>query len=98
MLVKYYSKAIQSPLGQQVRDFYTSTSKQISDIHEEARRIASQQKEKAASRNSATAPDATKPVEESTGGDLNPATDVTKVPEPVEPKADAAAAPSKSDL
>jgi hypothetical protein len=47
--IKYYSKAIASPLGQQVRDFYTSTSKQILDIHEEASRIASQQKDKAAS-------------------------------------------------
>jgi hypothetical protein len=43
----YYSKAIASPLGQKVRDFYTSTSKQVIDIHEEACRIASQEKLKA---------------------------------------------------
>lgn len=35
-------------MGLQVRNFYTTTSKQIRDIHEEARRITSQQKEKAA--------------------------------------------------
>ena len=52
--IKYYSKAIASPLGQKVRDFYTSTSKQVIDIHEEARRIASQEKLKAG--NPATAP------------------------------------------
>lgn len=63
--LKYYSKAIKSPLGQQVRDFYTSTSKQILDIHEEASRIASQQKQKAASDgNPAAVPDvAAEPVE-----------------------------------
>ncbi|KAH8077250.1 hypothetical protein BXZ70DRAFT_1073973 [Cristinia sonorae] len=36
----YYSRALSSPFGQKVRQFYTSTSKQIFDIHEEARRIA----------------------------------------------------------
>jgi len=41
---EYYSKAISSPLGQQVLAFYTSTSKQILDIHAEARRIADQHK------------------------------------------------------
>lgn len=60
MSVKYYSKAIKSPLGQQVRDFYTRTSKQVVDIHEEARRIASEQKEKAAADAKVS-----KPVEES---------------------------------
>jgi len=55
---EYYSKAITSPLGQQVRAFYTSTSKQVFDIHEEARRIASLQKKKA--ENTATPPDAAK--------------------------------------
>lgn len=37
---KYYSRAVQSPFGQKVFSFYTNTSKQIGDIHEEARRIA----------------------------------------------------------
>ncbi|KAG5648390.1 hypothetical protein DXG03_004964 [Asterophora parasitica] len=40
----YYERAIASPLGQKVRAFYTSTSKQVQDIHEEARRIADQHK------------------------------------------------------
>jgi len=42
----YYSKAISSPWGQKVKNFYTDTSKQIKDIHDEALRIASQEKSK----------------------------------------------------
>lgn len=41
---QYYSKAVASPFGQQVFSFYTTTSKQILDIHAEARRIADQHK------------------------------------------------------
>ncbi|KAJ3485840.1 hypothetical protein NLI96_g4663 [Meripilus lineatus] len=41
----YYSRALSSPLGQRVKEFYTSTSKQIHDIHDEARRIADTHKE-----------------------------------------------------
>ncbi|KII86626.1 hypothetical protein PLICRDRAFT_142987 [Plicaturopsis crispa FD-325 SS-3] len=44
----YYTKALSSPLGQRVRSFYTTTSKQVLDIHEEARRIAEAQKAAAA--------------------------------------------------
>ncbi|RDB17897.1 Protein vip1 [Hypsizygus marmoreus] len=40
----YYAKAIASPFGQKVRAFYTTTSKQVQDIHEEARRLAEQHK------------------------------------------------------
>jgi len=36
---EYYSKALASPFGQSVMSFYTSTSKQVRDIHEEALRI-----------------------------------------------------------
>ncbi|KAF9454830.1 hypothetical protein P691DRAFT_691910 [Macrolepiota fuliginosa MF-IS2] len=36
----YYEKAISSPLGKKVLSFYTETSKQVHDIHEEALRIA----------------------------------------------------------
>jgi len=36
----YYTRALSSPLGLKVKAFYTTTSKQILDIHEEARRIA----------------------------------------------------------
>ena len=41
---QYYSKALSSPLGQKVLSFYTTTSKQVLDIHEEARRLAQEQK------------------------------------------------------
>ncbi|KAF9534521.1 hypothetical protein CPB83DRAFT_782156 [Crepidotus variabilis] len=42
----YYASAISSPFGQRVFAFYTSTSKQVVDIHEEARRIADEMKAK----------------------------------------------------
>jgi hypothetical protein len=35
-----------SEWGQKVKNFYTNTSKQITDIHEEARRIAYESKPK----------------------------------------------------
>jgi hypothetical protein len=41
---QYYSKAISSPFGKSVLDFYTNTSKQVRDIHEEARRMVDQNK------------------------------------------------------
>jgi len=44
MFQDYYVKAISSPLGQRVRAFYTDSSKQVQDIHEEARRIADHEK------------------------------------------------------
>jgi hypothetical protein len=40
---QYYSKALESPFGQKVRAFYTTTSKQVLDIHEEAKRISASQ-------------------------------------------------------
>jgi len=40
----YYARALSSPLGQRVRLFYTSTSKHVSDIHEEAVRISNEHK------------------------------------------------------
>jgi len=40
----YYAQALATPFGQKVRAFYTTTSKQVVDIHEEARRIAQEQK------------------------------------------------------
>ncbi|KAG0704783.1 hypothetical protein DFH29DRAFT_981276 [Suillus ampliporus] len=40
---EYYLKAISSPFGKSVLDFYTNTSKQVRDIHEEARRMVDQQ-------------------------------------------------------
>ncbi|CAE7202501.1 unnamed protein product [Rhizoctonia solani] len=41
----YYERAINSPLGQKVFAFYSSTSKQVLDIHEEAKRIAGETKQ-----------------------------------------------------
>jgi len=72
--MKYYSKAITSPLGQKVRDFYTNTSKQVMDIHEEARRIASQEKSKAGN---PTAPNAVN-VSESAETKADTTTDAPK--------------------
>ncbi|TFK93298.1 hypothetical protein K466DRAFT_511925 [Polyporus arcularius HHB13444] len=40
----YYLRALTSPFGQKVKAFYTTTSKQVLDIHEEARRIHETQK------------------------------------------------------
>ncbi|KDR82635.1 hypothetical protein GALMADRAFT_238067 [Galerina marginata CBS 339.88] len=51
----YYQSAITSPFGQKVKAFYTDTSKQVLDIHEEARRIADQQKSTTASSSTTTA-------------------------------------------
>lgn len=88
--MKYYKKAIASPFSQRFRNFYTTTSKQIQDIHEEASRIASQQKDKAAR----DAAKDSKPVElkEKTAVGVNLATapDAAKASEPTESKADTA--------
>ncbi|KIJ54793.1 hypothetical protein M422DRAFT_24683 [Sphaerobolus stellatus SS14] len=53
----YYTKALQHPFGKKVFEFYTSTTKQIQDIHEEAKRIAEHQK--GATGTTATPPTAT---------------------------------------
>ncbi|KAH9811503.1 hypothetical protein DFH28DRAFT_1062941 [Melampsora americana] len=37
---QYYEKALASPHGAKVREFYTKTSKQVLDVHAEAKRIA----------------------------------------------------------
>jgi len=62
---EYYSNAVASPFGKKVLLFYTSTSKQISDIHEEARRIADQHKA-AASGATNTVPDTAESISETT--------------------------------
>lgn len=41
---KYYTAALNSPVGSKVQAFYTSASKQIHDVHEEALRIAEAKK------------------------------------------------------
>ncbi|KAJ7134346.1 hypothetical protein C8R44DRAFT_770270 [Mycena epipterygia] len=57
----YYSKALSSPFGTKVLAFYTTTSKQAMDIHEEASRIAAEQK--AAAGNTAAPPPFSGPPE-----------------------------------
>ncbi|TFL03209.1 hypothetical protein BDV98DRAFT_603504 [Pterulicium gracile] len=54
----YYSRAISSPLGQKVLSFYTTTSKQVLDIHEEAKRLAEQQKTTEPTTGASAVPDA----------------------------------------
>lgn len=39
-LTSYYEKAVSTPAGQKVVDFYMQTSRQVIDIHNEARRLA----------------------------------------------------------
>ncbi|KAH8690812.1 putative actin cytoskeleton protein [Talaromyces proteolyticus] len=39
-LTSYFEKALDTPTGQKVRDFYVQTDKQVRDIHNEARRLA----------------------------------------------------------
>ncbi|ORY29374.1 hypothetical protein BCR39DRAFT_532563 [Naematelia encephala] len=41
---EYYNKVVGTPVGQKVHSFYTSTQKQVLDVHEEARRIAAEKK------------------------------------------------------
>ncbi|TXT10644.1 hypothetical protein VHUM_02149 [Vanrija humicola] len=41
---EYYTKALATPVGQRVAQFYTDTHKQVLDVHEEAKRIANQKK------------------------------------------------------
>jgi len=65
----YYARALSSPFGQRVRSFYTTTSKQILDIHEEARRIAGE--------NNATQ---NAPATESTGGEASGSVDSSAAP------------------
>jgi len=54
----YYTKAIQSPVGQKVYAFYSTTSKQVLDIHEEAKRISADAKSTSSTPASPTKPTA----------------------------------------
>jgi len=47
-LTSYYEKAAGTPTGQKLVNFYTQTSKQVQDIHAEARRLADIKKQEAA--------------------------------------------------
>jgi RNA recognition motif-containing protein len=44
-LTSYYEKATGTPTGQKLVNFYTQTSKQVQDIHAEARRLADLKKQ-----------------------------------------------------
>ncbi|KAG6336874.1 hypothetical protein ID866_2232, partial [Astraeus odoratus] len=65
---EYYSKALSSPFGQRVYSFYTTTSKQVKDIHEEARRIVDQHKESAGATQSSPLQPAASSGDAPTGG------------------------------
>ena len=46
-LSSYFEKASHTPTGKRIVDFYTAHSKQVQDIHAEARRLADLKKEEA---------------------------------------------------
>lgn len=46
-VVQYYARALNTAFGSKVRDFYTTSSKHVQDIHEEAARLAGWQKSNA---------------------------------------------------
>lgn len=46
-LTSYYEKAVGTPTGQKLANFYTQTSRQVQDIHAEARRLADLKKQEA---------------------------------------------------
>lgn len=46
-LTSYYEKAAGTPTGQKLVNFYTQTSRQVQDIHAEARRLADIKKQEA---------------------------------------------------
>jgi len=49
-LTSYYEKAAGTPTGQKLVNFYTQTSRQVQDIHAEARRLADLKKQEASSK------------------------------------------------
>lgn len=44
LFLEYYSKALNTAAGQKVFQFYTTTTKQVKDVHEEAKRISTEKK------------------------------------------------------
>ncbi|RDL41859.1 uncharacterized protein BP5553_01838 [Venustampulla echinocandica] len=53
-LTSYYEKAVGTPTGKKLAGFYTQTSRQVQDIHNEARRLADLKKEEAGAKGSGT--------------------------------------------
>lgn len=50
-LTSYYEKAAGTPTGQKLVNFYTQTSRQVQDIHAEARRLADIKKQEGGAQN-----------------------------------------------
>ncbi|TVY58452.1 Protein vip1 [Lachnellula cervina] len=55
-LTSYYEKAVGTPTGQKLANFYTQTSRQVQDIHAEARRLADLKKQEAGGSEKTTTP------------------------------------------
>ncbi|PTU16841.1 hypothetical protein P175DRAFT_0505449 [Aspergillus ochraceoroseus IBT 24754] len=58
-LNNYFEKALSTPSGQKLLDFYTRTDKQVRDIHNEARRLADLKSGKPAAESGHAAPPVT---------------------------------------
>lgn len=58
-LNSYFEKALGTPTGQKVRDFYVQGEKQVLDVHTEARRLADMKKDKEEPHSVAGQPDKT---------------------------------------
>jgi hypothetical protein len=87
-LNSYFEKAIENPTGKKIANFYTTSQRQVSDIHTEAKRLAELKKQehggssyKAAGLDRVFGPEKTKPA--STAGGVPPntaAAESTQVP------------------
>ncbi|CDM27719.1 hypothetical protein DTO013E5_4431 [Penicillium roqueforti] len=82
-LSSYFEKALESPSGQKLRDFYVQTDKQVRDIHAEARRLADLKQGKTEAAAAAPGPAAV----------AEPATEPAAQPAAVPSQPEAAAAP-----
>lgn len=86
-LHSYFEKALDTPTGRKVRDFYVQSDKQVRDIHTEARRLADLKNEKPTSEEKDTSGAPAAPTGPPTGDPMAPAASV--------PSAAEAPAPSK---
>ena len=81
----YFEKTMNTPSGQKLRGYYTSTSKQVVDVHNEARRLADlktgKPSDSATSPTSASAPGATTAqAQQLTHGELAEKMNMEKIP------------------
>lgn len=80
-LTSYYEKAAGTPTGQKLVNFYTQTSRQVQDIHTEARRLADLKKQEGGTdKTTSSTPSASEAASASTG-----VVDSTKIA-PLEPE------------